>query len=239
MKNLACFLILALAACGGTDPTSFRTGDDSGAGGDDEGEAGGDSVSSSSTGSEKGAGGAGTGTSSSTADSSGSGQCQPSVSCQSVGAECGTILDDGCGNEIECPNNCTGNLTCGGGGDQFKCGCTALTCLDLGANCGTADDGCGGVIECGTCGDDPYVSCGGDDAPTAEGDLVEGTDNVCAGGCTRQTGAGSQDCVAAGKPDFVYFCSDVSATPPFNECEALDPNEFGETIVDTWCCSNP
>lgn len=230
MKNLACFLILTLAACGGTDPTSFgATGDDSGTGGEDEGEAGGDS-----TGSEKGAGGAG-----GSSSSSGSGQCQPSVSCQSVGAECGTILDDGCGNEIECPDNCTGNLTCGGSGDQFKCGCTPLSCADLGANCGVTDDGCGGTIECGSCENSPYISCGGDAAPTAEGDIVEGTDNVCAGGCTRQTGTGSQDCASANKPEFLYLCSNISATAPFGGCEALEPNEFGETIVDTWCCPNP
>lgn len=36
--------------------------------------------------------------------------------------------------------------------------CTLATCDDLGAECGTRDDGCGGTIECGSC-DQPNASC--------------------------------------------------------------------------------
>jgi choice-of-anchor A domain-containing protein len=50
--------------------------------------------------------------------------------------------------------------------------CIPLKCGDLGANCGTASDGCGGTVSCGTC--TGVATCGGGGVP-----------NVC--GCTRTT----------------------------------------------------
>ncbi len=45
--------------------------------------------------------------------------------------------------------------TCGGGGVASQCGgnsgCVPKTCAQLGFNCGPAGDGCGGVINCGSC----------------------------------------------------------------------------------------
>jgi hypothetical protein len=38
-------------------------------------------------------------------------------------------------------------------------GCVAITCDDLGAECGTAPDGCGGTIRCGACV--APMTCGG------------------------------------------------------------------------------
>jgi hypothetical protein len=51
---------------------------------------------------------------------------------------------------------CTGEQTdCGsgdaGGGRSGTDACVPTTCADLGANCGSADDGCGGRLECGAC----------------------------------------------------------------------------------------
>jgi hypothetical protein len=48
--------------------------------------------------------------------------------------------------------------------------CSPKTCAQLGAQCGTADDGCGKMIDCGTC--PSGLTCGGG-----------GTPNVCGGGC--------------------------------------------------------
>jgi hypothetical protein len=62
--------------------------------------------------------------------------------------------------------------TCGGGGTPFKCGaptCTPRTCSDAGANCGKVADGCGGLLDCGSC--PTGQTCGGG-----------GTANVCGGG---------------------------------------------------------
>ena len=44
-----------------------------------------------------------------------------------------------------------------------ECGapkCTPTTCAKLGYNCGPAADGCGGILDCGTC--TPPSTCGGD-----------------------------------------------------------------------------
>ena len=45
--------------------------------------------------------------------------------------------------------SCTPPDTCGVGGPN-QCGCTPKACADLGAECGTVLDGCGGVLSCGT-----------------------------------------------------------------------------------------
>jgi hypothetical protein len=50
-----------------------------------------------------------------------------------------------------------------------RCECAPRTCEDLAATCGTPDDGCGGMLECGTCADgtacvEGVCSCGVDEA---------------------------------------------------------------------------
>ncbi|AKU98195.1 Tryptophan synthase alpha chain [Labilithrix luteola] len=90
--------------------------------------------------------------------------------CAEQGVECGQA-GDGCGNVITCPD-CTGGMTCGGGGMPSKCGspaCTKKTCAA--GQCGKMGDGCGGTLDCGTCN---TGTCGGG-----------GTPNKCgAGACT-------------------------------------------------------
>jgi hypothetical protein len=64
--------------------------------------------------------------------------------------------------------------------------CTPRTCASVNANCGPIGDGCGGVLNCGTC--TPPQTCGGG-----------GTPNVCGGGCTPMTcGAQGLSCGPAG-----------------------------------------
>jgi hypothetical protein len=41
-------------------------------------------------------------------------------------------------------------------------GCRPRTCIELQVECGSAGDGCGGVVECGACG--PGLRCGGPNA---------------------------------------------------------------------------
>ena len=45
-----------------------------------------------------------------------------------------------------------------GCGSSSSNNCTAKTCAGLGANCGSASDGCGGTLQCGTCGSG--LACG-------------------------------------------------------------------------------
>jgi hypothetical protein len=60
--------------------------------------------------------------------------------------------------------------------------CKPRTCGDVGANCGPIADGCGGLVDCGTC--TAPDTCGGG-----------GTPNVCGNYCTRTTcGAVGANC---------------------------------------------
>ena len=176
-----------------------------------------------------GAGGSTTSTSSSSSSSSGSGgeggsSCVPSVTC--ADKECGTIKDDGCGNSVECPDNCVAPFVCGGNGSQFKCGCAPKSCLDQGKNCGTIDDLCGGKVDCGGCDTktNPYSKCGFA-KPLPDGSSGVGVDNVCGGGCT-EANPQSYDC---GFNKTLYYCYDFSINAaPFEGCIKIG--------VGQWCC---
>lgn len=80
--------------------------------------------------------------------------CTP-LTCQQQNIQCGPA-GDGCGGLLQC-GNCMNNQVCGGGGQYGQCGapdagkCIPKTCQDLGLNCGPAGDGCGGLLDCGTC----------------------------------------------------------------------------------------
>ncbi|HOA14490.1 MAG TPA: hypothetical protein PLB35_11200 [Myxococcota bacterium] len=149
---------------------------------------------------------------------------------QCFGKCCG---DDGCGGA--CTDNCALN---GQECDTETCTCgaacpTRTTCQDLGKNCGTWDDGCGGTQDCGTCTTGECVdgACqepppeglndpcpGGDDdcseafpvcAPVGEG--------FCSKECTKDADCGSSTCcVMTGQkkhcmaPDNDFVCSDPS-----------------------------
>jgi len=105
--------------------------------------------------------------------------------CQQLGAECGPATDTQCGGLVQC-GACPAGEVCGAAGPN-KCGtggnpdggCTPKTCVDLGADCGKALDGCGNLIDCGSC-------------QTGQGCGVGGTPNVCApisdgGSCKKLT----------------------------------------------------
>ncbi|MGI8476774.1 MAG: hypothetical protein ACR2OO_10435, partial [Thermomicrobiales bacterium] len=72
---------------------------------------------------------------------------------------CGTVCPgDACtpaqcsGGACNRTSSCTGSQTCGGGGVADQCGsCTPATTCPGGQNCGTAPDGCGSTVSCGTC----------------------------------------------------------------------------------------
>jgi hypothetical protein len=92
------------------------------------------------------------------------GNCVPET-CLQKGVACGPT-GDGCGNLLQC-GTCTGGMTCGGGGAPAHCGspaeagaqCTPETCAQQSVQCGPAGDGCGGLLQCGTC--TAPAKCGG------------------------------------------------------------------------------
>ena len=97
--------------------------------------------------------------------------CVP-TSCAALGYSCGEAAD-GCGGLLQC-GTCTAPQTCGGGGFS-KCGlppgiapdggpifsCKPTTCADLGYACGPASDGCGALLQCGTCAAPEVCGAGG------------------------------------------------------------------------------
>ncbi len=88
--------------------------------------------------------------------------CTP-LTCAQQNISCGPA-GDGCGGLLQC-GNCVSPQTCGGGGKSGQCGapdggpCAPKTCAQLGFDCGPAGDGCGGLIQCGTC--NAPDTCGG------------------------------------------------------------------------------
>ncbi|MGZ3420153.1 MAG: carboxypeptidase-like regulatory domain-containing protein [Polyangiales bacterium] len=116
--------------------------------------------------------------------------CKPQT-CTDLGAKCGP-QGDGCGSVIDC-GTCPSGESCGGGGTPNVCGkstggdggvvCTAKSCTTLGYNCGPAADGCGKLIDCGTCTKTGEI-CGGAGKP-----------NVCGTGTTICT---PKTCATAG-----------------------------------------
>jgi N-acetylneuraminic acid mutarotase len=93
-----------------------------------------------------------------------SSSCVP-LTCAAQGKTCGPV-SDGCGSVLNC-GTCSAPQTCGGTGTPSVCGtavppggaCVPLTCAQLGTSCGAAANGCGGLLNCGTC--TPPQVCGG------------------------------------------------------------------------------
>jgi hypothetical protein len=135
-----------------------------------------------------------------------SGPCTPRT-CADLGANCGP-QGDGCGSLLQC-GTCTGSETCGGGGKPNQCGtgssagdgaspCVPTTCTVAKASCGPVGDGCGNVLQCGTC-TAPEV-CGGAGIPYVCGDGM-GADGAA---CLAPLGS----CASAAGPVCVNFQTD-------------------------------
>src|SRR5580658_3858027 len=114
------------------------------------------------------------------------GACVPKT-CVELGLTCGSNAD-GCGGVLDC-GTCTAPAVCGGGGFSV-CGgpaggeggtlaaCVPATCSSLGVGCGTAGDGCGGTLACGTCAAPAF--CGGGGFSVCGGSSAPGATPVCA-----------------------------------------------------------
>jgi hypothetical protein len=80
--------------------------------------------------------------------------CKPTT-CTALGFNCGPA-GDGCGGELQC-GTCQPGWACGAGGKPGVCApleagaCAPETCAQQNLSCGPAGDGCGNVIQCGTC----------------------------------------------------------------------------------------
>ncbi len=130
-----------------------------------------------------------------TCNSSGMCECKPesnSEFCSRLGKNCGRVTGtDNCGKSKTVQNcgTCTTPETCGGGGTANVCGCTPTTCSELGRNCGTVSNGCGGTLTCGSYGGGCQTgyscaangTCVKDCVPNCAGKQCG--DNGCGGSC--------------------------------------------------------
>jgi len=151
--------------------------------------------------------------------------------CAQLGATCGPI-GDGCGGIVDC-GTCAANQSCGAAGKPSVCvttaadggggNCTPKTCAQLGATCGPQGDGCGNVLDCGTCiapktcgGGGKANACGGNSgcvprtcaqAGATCGPVADGCGNVVQCG----TCPANQACGAGGTPN---VCGSASSCTP-------------------------
>jgi len=194
-------------------------GSDDGSGGSVPGGSGGSggTAGAGGTGGDGGAGGfGGSGGDGGSGGEGGSGgdACVP-LTCAALEAECG-VVDDGCGDEIDC-GGCEAPATCGGGGEANRCGCTGESDEAL---CAAAGATCGSITVTDSCGVERTVAdCGGCEAPATCGGA--GVENAC--GCTGETDEAL--CAAAGAS-----CGSITVT---------DSCGVERTVADCGGCEAP
>ncbi|NLE47724.1 MAG: hypothetical protein GX614_04935, partial [Sandaracinaceae bacterium] len=141
--------------------------------------------------------------------------CVPDIAAlqAACAGKCGYI-SDGCAGVFDCsaPGNggvsCSAPETCGGGGEHNVCGvpdtgCVpgtkATVCDAFGYDCGPRADGCGGFVQCGTCGAGEQCGLGGTSKCGPTTCVPTPREIACAGKCGRV----SDGC------DDSYDCSSV------------------------------
>jgi hypothetical protein len=88
--------------------------------------------------------------------------CTP-MTCAQQSISCGPA-GDGCGKQLDC-GSCSSPQTCGGAGVPGQCGyrdagaCAPVSCAAQNIACGSAGDGCGNLLDCGSCPNGQ--TCGG------------------------------------------------------------------------------
>jgi hypothetical protein len=98
----------------------------------------------------------------------------------------------------------TGTGGVGGHGGCGKCG-AATTCQEKGFNCGTVGDGCGCLIDCGTC-TAPGELCGGSGIPNVCGSPCGTTSCATLGFDCGETGNGCESTLNCGTCPSGQFC---------------------------------
>lgn len=185
--------------------------------------------------------------------------CQPIAAATACAGKCGKI-GDGCGGIIDCalPGNggttCGNGEWCGGGGTANVCGkpaCTPTDCATLGFTCGSAPNGCGGVLDCGgtsVCGQ--YATCLGNPATCVSGGGGGGSNScplcnyipVCPSNSkTVITGRVTTPDGEVGVPNaYVYILKDNGATLPTisegvsgGSCERCSDEDLGPLLASS------
>jgi len=171
--------------------------------------------------------------------------CIPKTCADYPGGTCG-LQGDGCGGPTADCGPCTPPEYCGGGGPG-RCGgggpamciqdiCVPQTCVSL--DCGLAGDGCGGLLDCGTC---PFsVACSSNQClwPADAGPCVPAT----CGGLGYDCGAASDGCgghLECGTCPVAQFCGGGGPHRCGGTCDASDggaPCEITCSSADGGSC---
>jgi hypothetical protein len=158
------------------------------------------------------------------------GSCTPKTC---AAGQCGPI-ENGCGGILNCPTNCPGMETCGGGGQTGVCGCDSSNpCETLNLGCGTAVNGCGTAFKCGGVPQpDPstahQIACGGDKGSTYF--------DCCSDSTTGDSGIGT----GLGQGPIQPTCVTGPAPDPEPNWVCTVPGTSGTTGSSTtaWCCTS-
>lgn len=183
--------------------------------------------------------------------------CLPKT-CGQLDATCGKI-SNGCGFDLQC-GDCPAGTTCGANGVENQCGsliqdagpevgdaadgseggCPPLTCVQLGAECGIAPDGCGGVVDCGACPDGQTCGaagpnqCGYIDGSQDAADADDG--DVGAGGSDGGCGEIGSACMQQSECCIGTYCQTYSGSPQYHKCQACVATG-GQCWSAVVCCS--
>ncbi len=192
--------------------------------------------------------------------------CVPRT-CADLGVQCG-LAGDGCGGVITC-GSCPAGQQCGVTGKPSQCvaatptgpdggACVPKTCADYkleDMDCGQQSDGCGGVIDCGTCTAPEFCGGGGPSkcAVSGGGACVPKTCADYPGKCGPQpTGCGgvTEDCSSCTFPEIcggggvpsvcgggkVTSCTPLTTCPP-NTCGPIADGCGG--VLGCGGCTSP
>jgi hypothetical protein len=174
--------------------------------------------------------------------------CTP-ITCASQNIMCGPA-GNGCGGSLNC-GSCTTPETCGGGGVPGQCGqpdggysCTPITCASQGITCGPAGDGCGNLVQCGTCV--APQTCGGGGVPgqcgnqscvpttcAAQNLMCGPAGNGCGGTLDCGTCTPPQTCGGGGTPG---VCGMPNCTPETCASQGLNCGPAGDGCGGSLSC---
>jgi hypothetical protein len=117
-------------------------------------------------------------------------------------AACGTVIvgASGSGSGGSLTTSTTSTTSSGGDAGLDGDGCVPLTCADQGFDCGMANDGCGGMIDCGGCSSPCYVCGEGCNSTPNRCQLPDCNPTTCAS-MGLNCGMVTNDCGSCTPPD--------------------------------------
>lgn len=140
----------------------------------------------------------------------------------------------------------------GGSSGGMSNDCKPITCDSYsltqakmaGLACGSLDDGCGHMLDCGNC--NSHSNCGASSIKLDPSNInempqtVPGIANICTDSCIQFYYADDQNCITSENPNqYPYYVScnmDISDSPQ-NDCVKISTINQSPT-TSTWCCLN-